>query len=198
MKKSERKGGEPIGESRKRDLLLYFLIAAFVVVIDQLSKSLIQHLLYEGETVSVIGDFLYFRLVYNAGGAMGTSIGPSWIYLILTIVALVVIVRYMIKTPQVAWHIKTALALILGGAIGNLLDRLIHGKVIDFIDMDFPDIPFLDIYRWFTYNIADAAITIGLSIFIIGVLFKKGDKSGRPEEDKSPEFIENDFDRSYS
>lgn len=179
-------------------LLLYCLIAAFVVILDQVSKSLIQALLFEGEKVSVLGDLLYFRLVYNTGGAMGTSIGPSWIYLILTIVALVIIIRYLISTPKARWHTKTALAMILGGAVGNLIDRVIYGKVIDFIDMDFPDISFLNINRWFTYNIADAAITIGLFIFIIGVLFKKKDISASLEERKSSELLEEDGDRTYS
>ena len=129
---------------------------------------------------------------------MGTSIGPSWVYLILTLVALVVIIRYMIKTPHVAMHVKVALAMILGGAIGNLFDRVIHGKVIDFIDMDFPDLPFLNIHRWFTYNIADSAITIGLCIFIIGVLLKNEDNSMQVEEESRPETIKKDIDGSYS
>ena len=161
---------------RTRSLLLYFLIAAFVTIADQVSKSLIQIFLAESEKVSVIGDLLYFRLVYNVGGAMGTSIGPPWVYLILTVVALIIIARYVITVPHAGWHVKTALAMIFGGAVGNLIDRIVYGKVIDFIDMDFPDIPFLYIYRWFTYNLADAAITIGLLVFIVGVLFRKKDK----------------------
>ena len=183
---------------RTRSLLLYFSIAAFVTVVDQVSKSLIQIFLYEGEKISVIGDLLYFRLIYNAGGAMGTSIGPSWVYLILTIVALIIIIRYLIMTPEAGWHIKTALAMILGGAVGNLIDRVIYGKVIDFIDMDFPDISFLYIRRWFTYNIADAAITIGLIIFIIGVLFRKKDKPVLIEDQQSTGLLEEDGDSSYS
>jgi signal peptidase II len=183
---------------RVRSLLLYFLIAAFVTIADQVSKSLIQIYLYEGDKISIIGDLLYFRLVYNTGGAMGTSIGPSWVYLILTIVALVIIVRYMITVPQAGWHIKTALAMIFGGAVGNLIDRIIYGKVIDFIDMDFPDIPFLYIQRWFTYNLADAAITIGLVIFAIGILFRKKDKLALTEDKHPSELIENNCDRSYS
>lgn len=183
---------------RFRSLLFYFSIAASVIIADQISKSIIQALLSEGEKVSVIGDLLYFRLVYNTGGAMGTRIGPSWIYLILTIVALVVIIRYFITTPHARWYIKTALAMIFGGAVGNLLDRVLYGKVIDFIDMDFPDIPFLYIRRWFTYNVADAAITIGLVIFIIGILFEKKDKPVAEETGDSSEIINNDGDRSYS
>jgi len=183
---------------RTRGLLLYFLIAALVTIADQVSKSLIQIFLAESEKVSVIGDLLYFRLVYNVGGAMGTSIGPSWVYLILTVAALIIIVRYIITVPHASWHIKTALAMIFGGAVGNLIDRIVYGKVIDFIDMDFPDMPFLHIYRWFTYNLADAAITIGLVIFAVGVLFRKKDEPGPTENQHPSELIENNCDRSYS
>jgi signal peptidase II len=150
----------------------------------------------EGEKVSVIGDLLYFRLVYNSGGAMGSRIGPSWVYLILTAVALVIIIRYFLTVPRAGWHVRMSLAIIFGGAVGNLIDRVLYGRVIDFIDMDFPDIPFLYIYRWFTYNIADAAITIGLAIFIIGILFRKKDETVS-EENSSPELIDNNCDRSY-
>lgn len=166
---------------RSRDLLIYFLIALIVIVLDQASKFAVQRLLFEGEKVSILGDLLYFRLVFNTGGAMGTRIGPSWLYLILSVVALIVIVRYYMTVPNAAWYVKTSLAMIFGGAVGNLIDRIIYGRVIDFIDMDFPDIPFLSIQRWFTYNVADAAITIGLVIFIVTVLFRKKDESAQAD-----------------
>jgi signal peptidase II len=166
---------------RSRNLLIYFLIALFIIALDQVSKLLVQRLLFEGEKVSVIGNFLYFRLVFNTGGAMGTQIGPSWVYLILTFVALAVIIRYFLTVPGAAWHVKTSLATIFGGAVGNLIDRVIYGRVIDFIDMDFPDIPFLYIQRWFTYNVADAAITVGLIIFIIGILIRKKERPAAAE-----------------
>ncbi len=174
-----------------RSLFLYILIAVFVVTFDQVSKSLIQQFLIEGESVSIIGDLLYFQFVYNSGGAMGTRLGPSWVYMILTIIALAVIVRYFWTVRSDGWIVKTALALIFGGAVGNLLDRIMYGKVIDFIDMDFPDIPFLNIYRWFTYNIADAAITIGLVVFAAGILFKKEKNITEAEETPSQESVEN-------
>lgn len=182
---------------RAKSLLPYILIAASVIVLDQVSKSVIQLYLFEGEKISILGDLLYFRLVYNTGGAMGTRIGPSWIYLILTLIALAVIIRYFFITPRARWHVKTALAMIFGGAVGNLIDRIARGKVIDFIDMDFPDIGFLYLKRWFTYNVADAAITVGLVIFAIGILFDRKAKSGSPEDLNSSELLEKNGDRSY-
>ena len=181
---------------RARSLFLYLLIAIFVITIDQVSKSLIQQYLIEGQSVSIIGDFLYFQFIYNSGGAMGTRLGPSWVYLILTIVALLVISRYFWTIRSSGWLEKSALALIFGGAIGNLADRIMYGKVIDFIDMDFPDIPFLNIYRWFTYNIADAAITIGLIIFAAGILIKKKNEPPVTDSAQFPEPANNNSDQT--
>lgn len=181
---------------RARSLFLYLLIAIFVITIDQVSKSLIQQYLIEGQSVSIIGDFLNFQFIYNSGGAMGTRLGPSWVYLVLTIIALLVIIKYFWSIMSAGWLEKSALALIFGGAIGNLADRIMYGKVIDFIDMDFPDIPFLNIYRWFTYNIADAAITIGLIVFAVGILIKKKNEPPAAESAQIPESAINNSDQA--
>jgi signal peptidase II len=158
---------------RQRSLFLYLLISILVILSDQATKLLILGNLAEGERVSIIGDLLYFQFVFNEGGAMGTSLGPSWIYTVLTLAALALIVRYFIKDKSDGVSIKVPLALILGGAVGNLIDRIRFGRVIDFIDVDFPDIPFLGITRWWTFNVADAAITCGLVIFVVILLFRK-------------------------
>jgi len=158
---------------RQRSLILYLLISIVVILLDQTTKLLILSNFAEGEAVSIIGDLLYFQFVYNEGGAMGTSLGPSWLYTILTLAALALIIRYFIKDKSDGASIKAPLALIFGGAVGNLIDRIRFGKVVDFIDADFPDIPFLGITRWWTFNVADAAITCGLMIFAIGFLLRK-------------------------
>ena len=154
-------------------VLYYLLLSLAIAIADQVTKILIIKNLAENESVSIIGDLLYFRFIFNEGGAMGTSLGPSWIYTILTVVALVLIVRYFASSSSDGFLTKVALAVVLGGAVGNLIDRLIYGKVIDFIDFDFPDIPFLNLYRWYTFNIADFSITTGLILFGISILFLK-------------------------
>ncbi len=158
---------------RRKSLLCYLGISLVIVAADQISKLLIENHLKENQSVSVIGDLLNFHFIYNQGGAMGTSVGPSWVYAILTIAALGLIIRYFTSPQSDGAFVKLSLAMILGGAVGNLIDRLRQGKVIDFIDMDIPDIGFLHLYRWFTFNIADAAITVGLILFAISILFPK-------------------------
>jgi signal peptidase II len=166
---------------RQRSLFLYLLISTLVILLDQVTKLLILNEFAEGEAVSIIGDLLYFRFVYNEGGAMGTSLGPSWLYTILTLAALALIIRYFIKNESDGISIKIPLALIFGGAVGNLIDRIRFGKVVDFIDIDIPDIPFLGITRWWTFNVADAAITCGLVVFVIG-LFLRSKRSVAPAD----------------
>lgn len=170
---------------RRMSIFYYFSITFVIVLIDQISKSLIVKNLREGDTISVIGNFLNFHFIYNQGGAMGTNVGPPWAYAILTTVALILIVRYFIRSHSDDAFTKISLAIILGGAIGNLVDRVRFGKVVDFIDADIPDIQFLHIYRWFTFNVADAAITIGLILFAISIIFKS------PKEDEPAESLPN-------
>jgi len=162
---------------RKALVSYYLLISLIIIAADQISKHLIIVNLAEDESVSIIGDLLHFRFIFNEGGAMGTSLGPSWVYTILTLVALFLIIRFFIVSKPDGVAMKLSLALILGGAVGNLIDRLRYGKVIDFIDVDFPDIPFLDLYRWYTFNIADSAITTGLILFGISLILHKNPTS---------------------
>jgi signal peptidase II len=176
---------------RRISIFYYFSITLAIVLIDQISKSLIVKNLHEGDTISVIGNLLNFHFIFNQGGAMGSNVGPPWAYAILTTVALILIVRYFIRSLSNDVFTKVSLALILGGAIGNLIDRVRFGKVVDFIDVDFPDIPFLHLYRWFTFNVADAAITIGLILFAISIIFKSpkedGPVDGSPTNGSSPD-----------
>jgi signal peptidase II len=158
---------------RPARILPYFLIASVITVSDQVTKKLILDRIVENESISVWGDLINFRLVYNFGGAMGTSIGPAWLYTILSTAALILIAYYFIRSKSDTNLSHISLAMIFGGALGNLIDRFQHGKVVDFIDIDFPDIPFLNLYRWYTFNIADASISIGLTIFAIYILFIK-------------------------
>jgi signal peptidase II len=158
---------------RKISRFHYLLISFLIIIADQVTKILIVKNLAENESVPILGDLLHIRFIYNEGGAMGTSLGPAWLYMVLTLAALFLIIRYFVISKPDGFTVKLSLALILGGAIGNLIDRILYGKVIDFIDVDFPDIPAIGLYRWYTFNIADAAISVGLVLFAITIFFKR-------------------------
>lgn len=113
-----------------------------------------------------------FTLVYNQGGAMGTSFGPSGYYLVTAVVILPFLFWYIWR-HRTELKMSIPLACIAGGAIGNVIDRIRIGKVVDFIDVDFFDINLFGFHldRWWTFNIADAAITCAIVYVLFGMLF---------------------------
>ncbi len=140
-------------------------IIALVTVSDQLTKHWALESLSEipGRSISVFGDFLRWTLVYNEGGAMGTNLGGSTLYGVIGVVILVALGYYLWQYRYVA-KVALPLALIAGGAIGNLIDRFQLGKVVDWIDVDFFNIAIMGfrLERWWTFNIADSAISVAL------------------------------------
>jgi signal peptidase II len=187
----------------KNELRPYFLLILLVIVVDQLSKLYIRLTLVPGESRQILGDFLKFTFVYNPGGAFGISIGNFWAYTFISLLAVAVVIIYFLKVPDDDRFPKICLAVVVGGAIGNLIDRIAYGQVVDFIDVNVIDIvirpfkilfyhfPGFSLYRWYIFNVADAAITLGLIGFIIYLLFQ--DKFVSPARaDDNTEVIQNE------
>ncbi len=139
-----------------------------MVIADQASKVWAVANIAEHTSQSVLGEFLMFSLVYNEGGAMGTRLGPSGYYLGMALLILPLVFFYIYRNREVP-AISIPLGLIAGGAIGNLIDRIRLGRVVDFIDVDFFDISLGDfhLFRWWTFNIADAAISCAIVYLLI-------------------------------
>ena len=148
------------------------IIGGCVVIVDQITKLLIlQHLPFNHHMVVIAG---FFDIVHinNPGGAFGllANLSPQWrtiIFLFISSLAVGLILYFYIKTPQSHPWLAAGFALIFGGAIGNLIDRLRFGFVIDFLDF------YIGIYHWPAFNIADSAITVGLAIFVIHIVLRK-------------------------
>ena len=154
-------------------------IAVVVFVADQASKYFAVKTLYRG--IIEVTDFLNFVLVYNRGAAFGfLSDAPGWQNLLFVVVAIIVciIILTMIKRLGVnEVQVGVALMLVLGGAVGNVLDRLRHGYVVDFIDVYYPasgcfwPFSFYDQgCHWPAFNVADSAITVGVTLLILDAL----------------------------
>jgi len=145
--------------------------SVLVFVIDQATKVLARLYLQEEGSVSVIGNF--FRLTYaeNPGIAFGIQLGNKTLFTILIGIASLAILYYLNKIRGELFPARFALALIFGGALGNLLDRIAFGKVVDFLDFEFFD---FIMHRWPVFNVADMAITIGMVILIVIVLLDRG------------------------
>ena len=135
-----------------------FYIAGAILLIDQLTKLFFQVFLEHGH-VNIIGDFFRFSLTYNTGAAFSILKGSNVLLIILTIAIISFLVYYLKKSPGE----RLPLSFVLGGAVGNLLDRIIYGSVVDFID----------IWIWPVFNFADVAITLGVVYLIYGLIKKK-------------------------
>ena len=152
--------------TRKLNLLI---VTISIVFFDQLSKILIKNLLFQHQQINIIGNFLKFTYVENSGIAFGINTSDYHIYVtILTLLAISILIYYRIKLKDECHHEKIPLSLIIGGAIGNVIDRILvlipssgYNGVIDFIDIGFNH------YRWYIFNIADSAITIGVILYFI-------------------------------
>lgn len=143
------------------DIIIFISGVLGVVAFDRFSKIFFSHLLDLNESVIFIKNFLYFTLVHNTGIAFGLFKDCGFVFLVIPLVLtglLIYNVYYYRHSEQLNSIYILAFSLILGGAIGNLIDRIFLGYVIDFIDFRI----------WPVFNIADSAITIGAAI----ILFK--------------------------
>ncbi|MFH1861905.1 MAG: signal peptidase II [bacterium] len=159
----------------KRTFLLSLLPVAVIVLLDQLTKLWIRSSMALGESRPIWGED-FFRLTYieNRGVAFGLDVASPLILSIISALAVILLIVFLYKlykepTPDTAAAVllRLSLLLILSGAIGNLIDRILLGKVTDFLDFDFPD---LIMTRWPAFNIADSAITIGVTILFLHVI----------------------------
>lgn len=169
---------------------LYISLA--VVVVDQVSKLLVKGFylpflnfnfdgMYLGQIIPVFGDFFRITFVENPGMAFGYDPGNSFklIISIFSLLASIGLIFYLYVIKDKSWSLRIAIALILGGAVGNLIDRtfygviynyapIFYGRVVDFFDFDFFDFTLFgrSYDRWPVFNVADASVTIGVLILI--------------------------------
>lgn len=159
-------------------MLSYILgLAALVLALDQLSKMWAQSALVVGDPPRpLIGELIQLRLIYNPGAALSIASGMTWVLTLLSVGVVVFIVLMARKIASTAWAI--ALGLVLGGAVGNLLDRLFrapgfpNGHVVDFID-----------YGPFIGNVADIAIVVAAVLIAVLAFIGIGPDGKRPAED---------------
>lgn len=182
----------------------YFALAVLFVLIDQATKLYFRQIPY-GDVIPVIGEFLQFTHIQNPGMAFGISFGPLKPLLsIFSILASIFLFWLLGRAGDYKPGVKLGLALITAGATGNLIDRvfygvffdyapLFYGMVVDFIQVDIPDINFAGLhYRYFPiFNIADSCVTVGVCILILMHKhlpdFEKKDKTDNPDAESEIE-----------
>jgi signal peptidase II len=139
----------------------FILPAVLVIVSDQVTKQLFWHL---GKNFDVLDGILKITLVKNTGAAFGLFQGGRLFFITASIVASILIAYLGFRIPREESGKRLLMGVILGGAVGNLIDRIYAGDVIDFIDMGIAD------YRWPVYNVADMAVTVGVVILILAYI----------------------------
>jgi len=142
------------------------VITSFLFFFDRFTKLLVIKGLPEGATLEVIPGFFNIVHVKNSGGVFGIAAGQrsSLLFLIASLVAIFVIISLLRKLPDEAKMVRWALAGVLAGGAGNLMDRIVYGKVIDFLDLHVYSL------HWPAFNVADSCILIGLAFALWGYL----------------------------
>ena len=142
------------------DIIIFLSGVVSIVLMDRVTKNFFSRFLDLNESIAVIRNFLHFTLVHNTGIAFGFFKDCGAVFIIIPVILtglLIYNIYYYRHSPQLSRTYIVAFSLILGGAIGNLIDRIMLGYVIDFIDFRI----------WPVFNVADSAITIGAAIILL-------------------------------
>ena len=145
------------------------------LVIDQASKYLITSTMSLYDSEPVLGNFFRLTYIHNPGAAFGLNIGSPMIHTIVSIIALAILVYLFWTMPRENRLLRFALTLVLGGALGNIIDRLHLGAVIDFFDFGIGDL------RWPIFNFADSFLTVGVFLLALGYTRQKENKPADQE-----------------
>ena len=158
--------------------MVFVVIAALVVVFDQVTKAWLVANVSPGDVVSVVGEYLRLVFHQNSGALFGLFRDNALAFGIVSLGVAGLIVAYHGRAGR-SYYLSIALGLLLGGAIGNLIDRLRIGYVVDFVDIGIGDL------RFFTFNVADAAISTAIVMIVGAALFPSLQRLGeRPSGER--------------
>lgn len=161
-------------EASMRATLVLVATAALLYVADQVTKAVVSANLNVGESIEVIGDLVRIWHVRNTGAAFSLFPGAIWLFVPVTVIALVMVAWFHRAFQDRDLRIHVVLGMVLAGTLGNLTDRLRHGYVIDFVSVGFGDV------RFPTFNVADSSLVIGIGLLVIYLTFF--DRPARPLE----------------
>ena len=159
------------GTERDGSLRAALVLAGTALVVyaaDQASKALVVTALEPGESFNVLGDFVRIWYVQNTGAAFSLFPGAIWLFLPVTVLALVMIGYFFRSFRDRGLGIHIVLGAILGGTLGNLTDRVRLGYVVDFISVGIGDL------RFPTFNVADSAVVVGIGLLVAYLTFAEG------------------------
>ncbi|MFM1650584.1 signal peptidase II [Brevibacillus sp. B_LB10_24] len=142
--------------------MLYYVIALIVIVLDQVTKFAVVKNMALGESIPLIPGVFHLTSHRNMGAAFGILQNQRWLFVVITLVVVVGIIVTLYRIGRKLPVTSLGLALVLGGAIGNFIDRVSTGQVVDFLDFT--------LIRFPIFNVADSAITVGVILLLWDVL----------------------------
>lgn len=164
--------GKPVGRAHTLRLITYALIIVLIFAGDQITKHIVQVSIPHERVISVIPGFFNLIHTENSGIAFSLFAGASspWKIVLMigvSVALLITVVVVALKSRDLSWETGVGLALVIGGASSNLLDRIRFGQVVDFLDVYYRS------YHWPTFNVADSAIVVGAGFLLLEVLLSK-------------------------
>jgi signal peptidase II len=144
-------------------MLLWIIIIAASVILDQITKMLVVNGMALYESIPLIKNVLSFTYIHNYGAAWGMLSDHRWVFIVVTALAIIVMPIFLYKYRNLHWMFGLSLSLIIGGAIGNMIDRVFLGYVVDFIQATFIDFP--------VFNVADICVVCGAIMMFVYVAF---------------------------
>jgi signal peptidase II len=144
--------------------LIYYIIAVVVVILDQFTKYLVVKNMEQGETIPLIPEVFHFTSHRNMGAAFGIMQNQRVLFIIITLAVVVGILVSLARVGRTQPRVSLALSLVLGGAVGNFIDRAATGEVVDFLDFTLINFPI--------FNVADVAITVGVGLLLLDLLLE--------------------------
>ena len=165
-------------------LIILLSVIGASILVDQIVKIIISSTMSVGETIPVIKDIFHFTYIRNEGAAFGMLSEHRWVFMIISSVAIVAMCIYLFKFCKERMLTRIGIALVIGGGIGNMIDRIFLGYVVDMIDCRFID--------FYIFNVADSCVCVGAGIVFLGVLL---DTIKEIKENKAKKLAENNENR---
>ena len=161
-------------------MIFSVIIILAVVVLDQATKYLSVTLLSDIETYPLIKDILHFTYVENRGAAFGMLSEHRWVFMVISVIGIAALVAWMAITKPKGLWLRTGLSFIIGGGIGNMIDRIFRGYVVDMIDCRF--------INFYVFNAADSFVCIGCAMVVLALIVeiaqeKKSQKNGEKSDE---------------
>lgn len=163
VKATERRIGGT-GMKRQYYISISLFITIVILLLDQITKFIVASSMRVGDSFNVIPHFLNITSHRNNGAAWGILSGKMSFFYIITIIILVVLILFYIKEAKQHLLMQVAISLLFAGALGNFIDRVLHGEVVDFVDTNIFG------YNFPIFNVADSSLTIGVLLIVIALL----------------------------